>query len=171
MGQFIDLTGQRFGRLLVTQRAEPRKGYHGAMWLCQCDCGQASIVNAQNLKSGNTTSCGCYGAERRVNSVKSHGQTGTRLHRIWKAMHTRCYNTNSPQFEYYGYRGIFICDAWKVNFKAFYDWAMANGYRDDLTIDRIDNDKGYSPDNCRWTTMEEQNKNKRAENGYKAKEI
>jgi hypothetical protein len=86
-------------------------------------------------------------------------------------MHTRCYNTNSPQFEHYGERGIFICDKWKVNFQAFYDWAMANGYDENLTIDRIDNNKGYSPDNCRWVTMAEQNKNKRAENGFKIKEI
>lgn len=86
-------------------------------------------------------------------------------------MHTRCYNEHFAAYKYYGGRGITICDEWRENFQAFHDWAMANGYRDDLTIDRIDNDKGYSPDNCRWITMEEQNKNKRAENGYKVKEI
>jgi hypothetical protein len=170
MAEFIDITGSRFGRLVVLQREKPRKGYHGAMWLCKCDCGKTTIVNGQNLKSGNTTSCGCYGAERRASSARTHGKTRTRLYRIWKAMHTRCYNYNASQFKYYGYRGIFICDKWKANFQAFYDWAMANGYRDDLTIDRIDTNGNYSPENCRWITMAEQNKNKRAENGFKIKE-
>ena len=170
MPNYIDITGHRFGRLVVLRKSEPKKGYHGAMWECMCDCGTVTIANGQNLKSGNTTSCGCYGAEQRVNSVRKHGKTGTRLHRIWKAMHTRCYNINSPQFKYYGYRGIFICDEWKVNFQAFHDWAMSHGYEDNLSIDRIDSNGNYSPDNCRWVTMAEQNKNKRAENGYKVKE-
>lgn len=171
MATLIDITGQRFGRLLVIQKAEPRKGYNGAMWKCVCDCGKTTIVNGQNLKSGNTTSCGCYGIERKTNTPKTHGKSGTRLHRIWKAMHSRCYNKNFHAYNHYGGRGITICDEWLHDFQAFHDWAIVNGYKDNLSIDRIDNDKGYSPDNCRWVTMEEQNKNKRAENGFKIKEI
>ena len=170
MASLIDLTGMRFGRLVVIAKAEPNKSYHGAMWECLCDCGNRTIVNARNLKSGNTSSCGCYGNEKRLKSIKIHGKSGTRLHRIWKAMHTRCYNPNFFAYKYYGGRGITICRGWQNDFQAFYDWAMANGYRDDLSIDRIDTNKGYSPDNCRWTTMAEQNKNKRAKNGYKIME-
>ena len=170
MPALVDLTGMRFGRLSVKRKSNPKKGYHGSMWECVCECGNTTIVNAQNLKSGNTTSCGCYGAEQRIKSVKKHGETGTRLYRIWKAMHTRCYNEKSPAYRYYGSRGIRVCDGWINNFADFQNWSMSHGYRDNLTIDRIDVNGNYSPDNCRWVTMAEQNKNKRAQNGYKIKE-
>ena len=170
MPSFIDITGQRFGRLVVLRRSAPKKGYHGAMWECLCDCGTVTIANGQNLKRGNTTSCGCYGREKRTDSVRTHGESGTRLHCIWKAMHTRCYNPNFFAYKHYGGRGIGICSEWAEDFQAFYDWAMSNGYEDNLTIDRINSNGNYSPDNCRWVTMTEQNKNKRAENGYKVKE-
>ena len=88
------------------------------------------------------------------------GSTKHRLYRIWANMKTRCYNPNATRFEHWGGRGITVCDEWKNNFKAFYDWSMSHGYSDELTIDRIDNDKGYSPENCRWVTVAEQNKNK-----------
>lgn len=140
------------------------------MWKCVCDCGRTTIVNGQNLKSGNTTSCGCYGIERRNNASKTHGKSNTRLHRIWKAMHSRCYNKKYHAYKYYGGRGITICEEWLHNFKTFYDWAMANGYEENLTIDRIDPNGNYSPNNCRWVTMELQNKNKRAPNGFTIKE-
>lgn len=90
-----------------------------------------------------------------------HGKRHTRLYSIWANIKTRCYNPNDPHFERWGGRGITVCDEWKVDFQSFYDWSMSHGYRDDLTIDRIDNDKGYSPDNCRFVSVSEQNQNKR----------
>lgn len=161
-----DLAGLRFGRLTVVCRIGTSR-YREVLWRCHCDCGNETVVPTGNLKSGNTTSCGCFGREQRTASVTTHGETGTRLHRIWKAMHTRCYNRNSPAYGYYGGRGISICDEWKNSYIAFRDWALTHGYSDELTIDRIDNNLGYSPDNCRWATMAQQNENKRAQNGFK----
>lgn len=166
MGRLIDLTGQRFGRLVVIEQAPRDSRYHGAMWRCRCDCGCETIVEARNLKTGNTSSCGCYHRERQ-RAAKTHGKSGSRLHRIWKAMHTRCYNPNSSAFKYYGGRGIEICDEWVRDFEAFHLWAVAHGYADDLTIDRIDVNGNYDPSNCRFVAMAEQNQNKRVPNGYK----
>ena len=170
MREQIDLTGTVFGKLLVMSKASRDKRYHDSMWNCKCECGNITVVSAGNLKKANTTSCGCYGAERRKQSVTTHGKSGTRLHRIWKAMHTRCYNANFFAFKYYGGRGVTICPEWRENFEAFYDWAMLSGYTKNLTIDRIDANGDYSTKNCRWSTMAEQNNNKRAPNGYKVKE-
>jgi hypothetical protein len=164
-----DLTGMRFGRLVVNSYAGKDK-HRESLWLCTCDCGKVVTVISCNLRTGNTTSCGCYGRQRKSEANITHGLTGTRLHRIWRAMNTRCYNENFFAYKYYGGRGITICDEWRKDFKAFHDWAMGHGYSDALTIDRIDNNKGYFPDNCRWVTMAEQNKNKRVPNGYKIKE-
>ena len=97
-------------------------------------------------------------------------KSNTRLYGIWRGIKRRCLNPNYHHFKNYGGRGITVCDEWLESFKSFYDWAMSNGYQDDLSIDRIDNDKGYDPSNCRWVTMAEQNKNKRVANGYKVKE-
>lgn len=169
MGRFIDLTGQRFGRLTVIERAPRDHRYRGAMWRCRCDCGCESIAESHNLRSGNTTSCGCYHRERQK-AGKSHGMSKARLYRIWKAMHTRCYNPNSPAFKYYGGRGITICDEWLRDFEAFHRWSVANGYAEDLTIDRIDVNGSYCPENCRFVSMAEQNKNKRVPNGCRIKE-
>lgn len=168
MPPLIDLTGQRFGRLVVIKR-EPTVNRH-TIWLCECDCGKFVSVDAGNLRSNHTTSCGCFQREATSQSNRTHGKGHTRIWRIWECMKTRCYRKSYHAFRHYGGRGITICPEWKNDFQAFYDWAMANGYQDDLSIDRIDNDKGYSPDNCRWVTMAEQNNNKRAENGYKLKE-
>lgn len=168
MRRRIDLTGERFGRLTVIQYSHNQKGM--AMWSCQCDCGNVVTTRGKDLRRGFTKSCGCLSRDMvRERSLK-HGMYGTRLRRIWGDMRTRCYNQNFPFYHYYGGRGITICQEWQIDFQAFYNWAMDNGYEDSLTIDRIDNNKGYSPDNCRWVTMAEQNKNKRALNGFKIKE-
>lgn len=165
MGKLIDISGQRFGMLVVFNREESIN--KRTMWLCRCDCGNEVVVESYNLRSGHTQSCGCYQKKATSTANTKHGHTRTRLYRIWNCMKNRCYRKVYHAYKHYGGRGITICDEWKNNFQAFYDWAMANGYRDDLSIDRIDSNKNYNPFNCRWTTMAEQNKNKRAKNGYK----
>ena len=117
------------------------------------------------LKNGDTKSCGCLHTFGLINRSTKHGKCGTRLYTVWKSMKDRCYRSHNDRYEKYGGRGITICDDWREDFQAFYDWAMANGYDENApygqcTIDRIDNDKGYSPDNCRWVDAAAQNKNK-----------
>lgn len=146
-----DLSGQRFGRLLVIRRVETR----GIRWLCMCDCGQWTVVHATNLTTTRRPirSCGCSAHPQK------HGMAGSRLFQVWASMHARC---NSPSYHarrHYGGRGIRVCDSWQ-EFDAFAFWAKANGYRDDLTLDRIDNDGHYTPSNCRFITIAEQQRNR-----------
>lgn len=156
-----NLTGQQFGRLIVLKQA-PNIGIHTA-WLCQCDCGEKTVVSASNLKIGNTKSCGCFGKELTVSGqrTKKHKGTGTRLYRIWNGMRHRCYNVKQGNYKYYGERGISICDEWINDFGVFQNWAYSHGYQDDLTIDRIDPNGPYAPWNCKWSTMKEQRINQR----------
>ena len=170
MGKFIDLTGQKFGRLTVIKRVKKHEDSR-TLWQCCCCCGNTTIVDARHLKNGHTQSCGCLKKDFcqetlvRFGGVnKKHGLHGSRLYRILDGMKQRCYNTNDDSYKHYGGRGITICAEWldKENgFMNFYNWAMANGYNDTLSIDRIDNDKGYSADNCRWATKQEQTDNRR----------
>ena len=159
-----DLTGRKFGRLTVIEQVEDHislSGSHYPNWKCQCDCGTVCERTANQLTLNTMISCGCKTKEAQHLGFLKHGMKGTRLYRIWKAMKTRCYNPNSPYFKYYGGKGITVCDEWRDSFQAFYEWSMANGYSDELTIDRIDSDKGYFPANCRWVTMTIQNQNKK----------
>lgn len=160
MARMKDLTGQKFGRLTVIEQSGKNK--HGNyMWRCLCECGNIKTIVGGELTRGNTKSCGCLLKETMSKTRTTHGKRKTRLYSIWADMKTRCYNPKDKSFERYGKKGVTVCDEWLHDFQAFYDWSMLNGYADNLTIDRINNDKGYSPDNCRWTTVKVQANNTR----------
>lgn len=161
--KLIDLTGQKFGRLTVIQRvAKPKeRKSKEAFWLCKCDCGNERIVSGYEIRSGNTKSCGCYHKDLASQVHKKHGYCGTRLYRIYYKMKERCYKPSNDNYKYYGGLGITICDEWLNDFSTFAMWSIENGYGENLTIDRKDNTKGYSPDNCRWITIQEQQRNRR----------
>lgn len=157
----IDITGQKFGRLTVLYKLHNYHKKDGSYWLCVCDCGNIAEIRGGNLRHNITKSCGCWLKEHAQSKFTKHGKRSTRLYITWAHIKSRCYNKSIQEYKNYGKRGITMCDEWKDDFQAFYDWSMANGYNDNLTIDRIDVNGNYEPTNCRWTTIKQQNRNKR----------
>lgn len=165
--RYRDLTGQRFGNLYVNFRAEDKiepSGYHCVMWNCTCDCGKVVNVRAKSLTGGVTKSCGCLAKKQLSERAGKHHGYGTRLYHVWNSLRQRCNNPNNRAYANYGGRGIHICEEWD-DFATFREWAYSSGYdetaeKGKCTLDRIDVNVGYNPNNCRWVSLSEQNKNK-----------
>ena len=151
-----DMTGLRIGQSTVIKRAPNDKRGH-AMWLCKCDCGKTFVTNGASLRNGHTKSCGCL-QRKTASAMGTHHLSRTPLYKAWSGMIQRCENPKNTAYCDYGAKGITVCDEWH-RFETFYEWAMANGYRSDLTIERKDLDKGYCPSNCTYITRAEQNRN------------
>lgn len=157
--KLIDLTNQKFGKLLVLEKAITQN--EKVMWKCLCDCGNIVFVKGVNLKNNRTKSCGCIKMEVLLKRNTKHNQRHTKLYEVWKTMKQRCYNPNNKGYKNYGGRGISICDEWKNDFMSFYNWSIENNYKEGLSIDRINVNGNYEPSNCRWTTRVVQQNNTR----------
>lgn len=165
--KFISLVGNKFGKLTVIERTEnqyTKSGVPVVAYRCRCDCGNEVIVRAGNLRSGHTSSCGCNSSRNYIGeNNKKHGMSNKRIHVIWQRINERCNNKNADNYQYYGERGIKVCKEWQgINgAENFIKWALENGYKEKLTIERKDVNGDYCPDNCTWVTQKEQCNNKR----------
>lgn len=166
MAQFKDLTGKKFGRWTVQYRTTDYIEANGAKrvrYHCVCDCGNEADVISGSLSKGLSRSCGCLQRDfmKSGNAKRKHGETGTRLYRIWKGLNNRTHNPNNPKYARYGERGIGVAEEWRGEngFTVFKEWALSNGYDDNLSIDRINNDGDYCPQNCRWVNNKAQANN------------
>ena len=166
-GIMNDLKGKRFGRLTALYNSDKRSSAGGMIWMCLCICGSFIEVRGSHLETGNTKSCGCLRIDSQKRTKYKHGEARrnleTRLYRIWHHMKIRCYSLKNQAYKYYGGRGIQVCDEWKNDFIPFRSWALANGYQENLTIDRINNEGNYEPNNCQWLTKSENTKKQNKE--------
>ena len=164
MYKFNDLTGKQFNHLTVIKQAERTKDRH-IRWECKCDCGNITFVSSRDLITGHTKSCGCIQKEAVRKSRYVHGDRNARLYSVWKSMKKRCENPNHKDYKWYGAKGVTVCEEWH-DYSVFKQWALDNGYNEtankgECTIDRINPYGNYEPNNCRWVSMAEQNRNKR----------
>jgi hypothetical protein len=150
-----DLTGQKFNRLTVVKFSHSKN--RKTFWLCKCDCGNEKIVRSDSLKDESVKSCGCLNHE---NGIITHNMSGTKIYHVWASMKNRCNNPNANHYSDYGGRGINYNEVWET-FELFYEWAIKNGYKEGLTLERIDVNGNYEPSNCKWITIQEQQNNKR----------
>lgn len=155
----IDITGKKYGRITAL-RIDGRNKAGEIMWRCACDCGAETTIASRSLRSGNTTSCGCYKRMMAKKRLEKHGMSHTHIYQVWCSMKGRCLRSSSKDYPYYGGRGITVCDEWKC-FDAFYEWAMEAGYKDGLSIERVNVNDGYHPANCTWIRVEKQSENRR----------
>lgn len=169
MNKIEVIIGDKYNRLTIIEDI----GYHVTsggnklrLMKCQCECGNITNVTLNQLRNNKTVSCGCYNLEKAGKHLIKHNFSNTRIHRIWKDMKRRCNNPSRKNYCDYGGRGIKVCDEWESDFMNFYNWAMDNEYSDELTIDRIDNDGNYEPNNCRWITSDKQKSNTRRQREF-----
>lgn len=151
--------GDQYGRLTVIREDEKRGQYR--YFLCRCDCGKVTSVRLSSLRNATIVSCGCYGVEALRRANTKHGMSNSLIYRVHHSMKNRCLNKNDRNYKNYGGRGIKICDEW-LNFESFYEWSQKSGYKKGLTIERINVNQDYCPENCEWIPLSKQNRNTRS---------